>query len=121
MSVLAPALRTVLAGHLAALDAQLAPAPAVRTRPFVQPDPPEDATVTISLRTAQQALVALRDHVRVLEAAAAASHGHSEDVATAYHRARAARLALDELLPAETAAREENYRRHAEWRARTRG
>jgi hypothetical protein len=116
----APALRTVLAGHLAALDAQLAPAP-VRVRQFEQPEPPEDATVTISLRTAQQALMALRDHVRVLEAAAAASHGHSEDIATAYYRARAARLALDELLPAETAATAENGRRRAEWRARTRG
>jgi hypothetical protein len=112
--------REHLAGQLATLDAALFPAP-VQFRPFVQPEPPEDATVTISLRTAQEALVALRDHARVLEAAAASCHGHSDDVATAHYRARAARLALDELLPAETAACAENSRRRAEWRARTRG
>lgn len=117
-SALQAALQARLEGQLAALDAQLATPPLPVLPPFTHEEPPPDPTVTISLPTAQEVLIALRERVRVLEAAAEATHGPtSEDVASVYFRAARARKALDELVPAERAACEENRRRRDEWRA----
>jgi hypothetical protein len=112
-----PTLRSSLSAQLAALDAKLAPAP-LRVLPmFTAQDPPEDPTVTVSLRVAGQIELALRMAARELSAAARATHGpSSEDVAAAHMRASDMQSALDAFEPLISAAVEENRRRRAEWR-----
>lgn len=112
--------REHLVSQLAALDAALFPAP-VQFRQFVQPAPPEDPTVTVPLRVALEAQAALYQYGALLEQAAAAATGNSNDVAMAYDRAARTKAALEALRPLVAAATEENSRRRAEWRARTRG
>ena len=111
------ALRSALVAQLAALDAQLAPAP-LRVLPQLTVVPePEDPTVTVSLRVAGQIELALRMAARELEAGARATHGpSSEDVAAAWMRASDMQAALDAFIPVISAAVEENRRRRAEWR-----
>ncbi len=116
MSALPSSLRSALASQLAALDAQLAPTPLRVLPPFKAVPPPEDPTVTVSLRVASQIELALRMAASELAAGARATHGHSEDVAAAHMRASDMQAALDAFAPVIAAAVEENRRRRAEWR-----
>lgn len=122
MSAIAPSLRTALAEQLAQMDAALAPAPPKPLRLFADRPGPVEPAVAVPIRVANEALTALRRYTEQLEAAARATHGPtSDDVAAAYDRWGSARIALEAFEPLVTEAVEENRRRHAEWRARTRG
>lgn len=116
MSALPSALQSSLAGQLAALNAQLAPTPLRVLPPFKAVPPPEDPTVTVSLRVALEAVTALRSEAAGLKAAAMSGRGSTDDLAAAWYRYEGAQAALNALAPLVESAVEENTRRRAEWR-----